>query len=122
MKNFAEAVNLNYEQPEHIYDFLDLDYQDAFSESQFIEAFTKERSYPYLTPLWINYKQIEMAPGNLSGIAFFFFAARMKGMTYEVPTVYQNFRYRMIAFTDFPDSSYLDKFDHIPNYLINGWD
>lgn len=122
VKAFAEEINYNYADPRGIYSFLTEDYRKSMTEKEFVEAFLKERSYPYLTPLWINFKRIEMAEDNLSGTAYFDQAARLKGMVYEVPFIYENFNYYMIDFEEFPDGSYLEKFDHIPNYLINGWD
>ncbi len=119
---FAEEINHHYSKPEGIYSFLTQDYRKTITEKEFVEAFLKERSYPYLTPLWINFKRIEMAEDNLSGTAYYDQAARLKGMVYEVPFVYENFNYYMIDFEEFPDGSYLEKFDHIPNYLNNGWD
>ena len=116
-KAFAQAVNYDYEKPERIYPFLTQAYRDAMSEADFAEAFTKERSYPYLVPLFINFRSVELSDDLLSGTAHFSQAARLPGMSYDVSFVYENGDYYMIAFEDFPDGSYLEKFEDIPYSL-----
>ena len=116
-KAFAQAVNYDYEKPERIYPFLTQAYRDTMSEADFAAAFTKERSYPYLVPLFINYRSIELSDDLLSGTAHFSQAARLPGMNYDVSFVYENGDYYMIAFEDFPDGSYLEKFEDIPYSL-----
>jgi hypothetical protein len=119
---FAQAVNYDYETPETIYTYLTQDFHDAMTEDEFTEAFSKERSYPYLVPLFINYRSIEMDDDMLGGTAHFSQAARLPGMTYDVPFVYENGDYYMIAFDNFPDGSYLDKFEDIPYSLDSYYD
>lgn len=110
VKEFAQAVNYEYENPEKIYPYLTEALRDQMPRSEFADAFKKERSYPYLTPLFINYESIEMAPDLKSGTAYFSQAARLPGMTYEVPFVYENGDYYMDTFHEFADGSYLEKF------------
>lgn len=119
---FAQAVNYDYKTPETIYAFLTQNFRDAMTEDEFTEAFDKERSYPYLVPLFINYRSIEMDDDMLGGTAHFSQAARLPGMTYDVPFVYENGDYYMIAFENFPDGSYLDKFEDIPYSLDSYYD
>lgn len=123
VKAFAQLVNYHYEQPEKIYAFMTPQYRRQISENDFAAAFKKERSYPYLTPFFINYESIEMDAENKSGTAFFSQAARLPGMIYELPFVYENGNYYMIVdkYAGFPDGSYLEKFDSIPHYLLYGW-
>ena len=92
------------------------------SSQEFVEAFQKERSYPYLTPLFINYESIQMAEDKLRGTAYFSQAARLPGMVYELPFVYENGQYHVIAFEDFPDGSYLEKFEDLSYSLDSYFD
>ncbi len=121
---FVRQVNDGYHSPGKIYGYLTEEYRNSISEADFIEAFQKERSYPYLTPFYINFMSMDMAPDNKSGVAHFSQAARLGGMYYDIPIIYENFNYYMVMkeYEGFPDGSYLEKFDRIPSYLINGWD
>ena len=50
---YAEAIDYQYENPAVIYEFMTDDFRKVLDKSEFIRAFKKERSYPYLTPLFI---------------------------------------------------------------------
>ena len=119
---FAHDLDYNYREPERLYGYMTADYQKQISREEFVEAFHKERSYPYLTPLFINYESIRMAEDLKSGVAVFSQAARLPGMVYEVPFVYEKGQYRVIAFEDFPDGSYLEKFDRLTYSLDSYFD
>lgn len=114
---FAHEIDYNYEEPAGIYAYLTQAFKDAMGQEAFVEAFRKERSYPYLVPLFINYRSIELSEDALSGTAHFSQAARLPGMVYEVPFVYENGDYYMVAFEDFPGGEYLEKFEDIPYSL-----
>lgn len=124
LDKFVKQVNYGYAQPQKIYAFLNEDYKKSISEADFVEAFNMERSYPYLTPFYINFLSLEMAADQKSGVAHFSQAARLGGMFYDIPIVYENFNYYFVMeeYEGFSDGSYLVKFERIPNYLINGWD
>ena len=107
---------------ERLYDYLTKDFQSRMSREEFVRAFVKERSYPYLTPLFINYESMELAEDGRSGKAVFSQAARLPGMVYELPFVYEDGRYKVIAFEDFPDGSYLEKFDKLTYSLDSYFD
>jgi len=107
---FAYEINYNYKHPENVYQYLSEAFRSQMTKEEFIEAFNKERSYPYLTPLFINYESIELSEDYLNGTAVFSQAARLPGMIYELPFVFENGDYYMIAFVEFLDGSYLDKF------------
>ena len=119
---FAEDLNYHYKEPERLYDYLTKDFKARMSREAFVSAFEKERSYPYLTPLFINYESIEMAQDNRSGTALFSQAARLPGMVYRLPFVYEDERYKVIAFEDFADGSYLEKFDKLTYSLDSYFD
>ncbi|MEG0779755.1 MAG: hypothetical protein RR426_04070 [Oscillospiraceae bacterium] len=122
VKAFAEAINYAYETPGEIYAFLSQDCRDQLTETEFSKAFAKERSYPYLTPLFINYDSIDLAEDQLSGTAHFSQAARLPGMTYTFTFVYEDGDYYMEAFAPLLDGSYLDKFQDIPYSLDSYFD
>jgi regulator of protease activity HflC (stomatin/prohibitin superfamily) len=113
VKEFAREVNYNYQHPERIYPYLTMEYRAAMDVEAFCRAFLKERSYPYLTPFFINYESIELSADKKNGIAVFSQAARLPGMTYRLPFIYERGNYYVIAFQDFPDGSYLKKFGRL---------
>lgn len=119
---FAEDLDYHYKEPERLYGYLTRDFKEKMSLEEFCEAFRKERSYPYLTPLFINYESIEMAEDRRSGTAVFSQAARLPGMVYELPFVYEDGQYKVIAFEDFPDGSYLKKFEDLSYSLDSYFD
>ncbi|MGN0204368.1 MAG: hypothetical protein ACI4BB_07490 [Coprococcus sp.] len=119
---YAEAINYEYENPAAVYALMTSDYRSAISEEDFTEAFKKERSYPYLTPLFINYDRVEMADDLMTGTAWYSQAARLPGMVYEVKLVYEDGTYHVRDFEDFLDGSYLDKFDTVTYDLSSYFD
>jgi hypothetical protein len=119
---FAEAVNYGYKDPEKIYVFLSSDFKDNMSEEDFIEAFEKERSYPYLTPLYINFSSVELSEDMTEGAAIYSQAARLPGMIYQVKLVFENNNYYVYAFEDFLDGSYLEKFNTLSYSLDSYFD
>lgn len=89
------------------------DFRKVMDKSEFIRAFKKERSYPYLTPLFINYDRVELNEDGTTGTAYYSQAARLPGMVYEVGLVYEDSNWHIEDFDDFLDGSYLDKFDTV---------
>ena len=57
-----------------------------------------------------------------SGTAVFEQAARLPGMYYTVSLVYENGDYFIMAFDDFLDGSYLEKFDRLSYSLDDYFD
>ena len=76
---FAEDLNYHYKEPERLYDYLTKDFQSRMSREEFVRAFVKERSYPYLTPLFINYESMELAEDGRSGESRFFAGRQAAG-------------------------------------------
>lgn len=111
LEAYAEAVDFSYKEPEKIYAFLCQDFRDQMDEADFCEAFAKERTYPYLTPLYIYDPEITLSEDGLSGTAVYLQAARLVGMTYEVSFVYENGDYYIQDWEEFLDGSYLEKFE-----------
>lgn len=110
---FAQAINYSYKEPAKIYSYLDASYRSAMSESAFSEAFTKERSYPYLTPLFLNFESLSMESDKRHGLATFSQAARLPGMYVEIPVVFEDGDYYCRFFEEFLDGSYLEKFERL---------
>ena len=68
---YAEAIDYQYENPAVIYEFMTDDFRKVMDKSEFIRAFKKERSYPYLTPLFINYDRVELNEDGTTGTAYY---------------------------------------------------
>lgn len=113
VKSFVHVINYEYKTPEKMYKYFTKAYRQEISKAEFVEAFNKERSYPYLTPLFLNYESIEMDKNNKSGVAIFSQAARLPGMIVEIDLVYENGDYYVHYFEEFLDGSYLDKFERL---------
>ena len=113
LEEYAHAIDYDYKEPKKIYPYLCREVRDQLSEEQFVNCWKKERTYPYLTPLYIYNPAIEMAPDGLSGKATFIQAARIDGMTYTVDFVYEDGDYYVCDWYNFADGSYLEKFDHV---------
>jgi len=121
-KDYAEAIDYQYKDPAVIYEFMTDDFRKSMDKSAFIQAFKKERSYPYLTPLFINYDRVELNEDGKSGTAYYSQAARLPGMVYEVGMVYEDSNWHIQDFDDFLDGSYLDKFDTVTYDLKSYFD
>ena len=76
---YAQAVNFAYETPEEIYAFLTEDVKTRISQPAFCAAFAKDRTYPYITPLYLFYPEVSMADDGLSATVVYQQAARIIG-------------------------------------------
>ncbi|PKM73737.1 MAG: hypothetical protein CVU91_01405 [Firmicutes bacterium HGW-Firmicutes-16] len=114
---YAEAINDEYKSPEKIYAFLCEDFRSQMSEDEFCQAFEKERSYPYITPLYLFKPELTMSDDKSSGEVIYLQAARIVGMTYKIELIYENGDYFVSDWSQFLDGSYLDKFKEIPYSL-----
>ena len=117
LKNYAHAIDYDYESPEKIYPFLTAEFRNQMGREDFVQAFVKERSYPYITPLYIYDPVITLDEDGLGGTAIYMQAARIIGMTYTVRFVYENGDWYISDWDKFLDGSYLDKFDDVPYSL-----
>lgn len=107
-KRFAQALNEN--NPADVYSYLLPEIQGQLSQDEFVENYAHERSYPYLTPLYIYLDEVKLEEGERSGEAVFTVAARLPGEKMKVKLVYQNGQYYMDAFREIADGSYIEKF------------
>ena len=101
----------------NLYAFLCSDFRDQMSEDEFVEAFNKERSYPYITPLYIFFPEISEETETGEYIVTFLQAARIEGMKYDIRMVYEDGNWFVVDWEQFPDGSYLKKFENIPYSL-----
>lgn len=116
-KDYAHAINYDFRTPEKIYAFLWSGFRELMDEEAFTEAFAKERSYPYITPLYIFYPEITEATEDGGYIITFLQAARIVGMTYDIEMVYEDGNWFVKDWEQFQDGSYLEKFENIPYSL-----
>lgn len=116
-KEYAHAINHDFKTPEKIYAFLWSGFREQMNEEAFTEAFLKERSYPYITPLYIFFPEITDETENGGYIITFLQAARIVGMTYDIEMIYENGDWYVKDWEQFPDGSYLEKFENIPYSL-----
>ena len=116
-KEYAHAINYDFKSPEKIYDFLWSGFRKEMDEEAFTEAFNKERSYPYITPLYIFFPEITGETEDGGYLVTFLQAARIEGMTYDIEMVYENGNWFVKDWEQFSDGSYLEKFEVIPYSL-----
>lgn len=114
---YAQAINHEFENPEKIYEFLSREIKDQISQGEFSQAFEKERSFPYITPLYLFYPELTMSADGEHVTVTYLQAARIVGMTYEVTMVYEDGDYYVNDWYQFVDGSYLEKFEDIPYSL-----
>lgn len=114
---YADAVNRNYDTPEVIYAFLTQDTRSQISQEDFCRAFAKDRTYPYITPLYLFYPEVTLHGDGSEATVVYQQAARIIGMTYEIRLHYENGDYYVEDWQQFIDGSYLDKFEEIPYSL-----
>ncbi len=114
---YADAINHDYEKPEKIYAFLTQDMKTQITKSDFCTAWEKERTYPYITPLYIFYPALTISEDGMFADAVFKQAARIVGMEYTVHLVYENGDYYVEDWQRFADGSYLEKFEDTPYQL-----
>ena len=113
---YAQAIDQDYQTPEKIYRFLCADFRARMSEADFCAAWEKERSYPYITPLYLFWPEVTAYSGDTAQVTFLR-AARIEGMTYPVELIYENGDYYVQDWASFLDGSYLEKFEDIPYSL-----
>lgn len=115
-KKFAQAVNEN--NPQELYSYLLPEIQGLLSRDEFIKNYAKERSYPYLTPLYLYLDEVKLDEGKKSGEAIFTVASRLPGEKMKVKLVYQDRQYYFDAFRAVADGSYIEKFTKPTNKFI----
>lgn len=111
VEEYKEAVNYGKDNPERIYDFLCEEYREKITEEEFIKAYEKDRTYPYITPLYIWQPEYELSEDGMVAHVVYQQAARIVGMTWSVDFVYENGNYYVRDWDYLIDGSYLEKFE-----------
>lgn len=110
-ERFIEAVNEN--KPKSIYDYLTPSIQKLISRDDFIENFAKERSYPYLTPLYLYLDDIDFCEDGTEGTITCTVASRLPGEKMKFDIVFVDNNYYINAFNDVADGSFIKKFEKL---------
>lgn len=113
MEEYANAIDFDYKKPQKIYPYLSSEITSNLSKNDFVKCWKKERTYPYLTPLYIYDPVVTLSEDMMSGSVVYTQAARIDGMTYERNFVYENGDYYIIDWQNFADGTYLEKFDTV---------
>lgn len=111
VNGFNEAINAN--KPADIYPYLTPELREKLTLEEFVNNFTKERSYPYLSPLYVYLDEVKLDSDRQSGEAISTVAARLPGQKMKVKLIYIRGHYYIDAFRDLADGSYLLKFQKI---------
>jgi len=112
MEAFIRVVNEN--RPEKVYDYLLPSIQALIDRDGFVLNFTRERSYPYLTPLYLYLEKLKLDPDQSSGRAICRVAARLPGQIRVFPIIFTDGKYFVDAFREIADGSFAEKFDRLP--------
>lgn len=111
VNGFNEAINAN--RPADIYPYLISEIREMLTKEEFIRNFAQERSYPYLSPLYVYLDEVKLASDLRSGEAVSTVAARLPGQKMKVKLIYIGGQYYIDAFRDIADGSYILKFKNI---------
>lgn len=101
------AINEN--RPKEIYGYLTQDLREEIGEEAFVNNYREDRTYPYLTPLYLFLAELKLPQRN-DGLAVCTVASRLEGEEYSIPIRYENGDYYFYVFKDIVDGSYKDKF------------
>ncbi|MDO7785733.1 hypothetical protein P6N53_00610 [Desulforamulus aquiferis] len=110
-QGFIDAVNEN--RPGDVYKYLTPELRNGISKEAFIENFKKERSYPYLTPLYFYLDEVKLSPDGKGGEAIVTVAARLPGEKMHFNLTYHGGKYYVEAFKDIVDGTYIEKFSRL---------
>ncbi|MEG6616005.1 hypothetical protein V6C27_06125 [Peptococcaceae bacterium 1198_IL3148] len=111
VEGFIQAVNDN--NPAEVYKYLSPDIKELIDQQGFERNFAKERSYPYLTPLFLYLDKLELSEDKQSGTVECIVAARLPGQRMNFTVVYVKDNYYLVAFRDIADGSFIEKFDKL---------
>lgn len=111
VEGFIKAVNDN--EPALVYNFLTPEIKELISKEGFVENFVKERSYPYLTPLYLYLDHLELSEDKKTGHVECVVAARLPGERMDFSIVFYEDDYYIDAFRDIADGSFIKKFDRL---------
>lgn len=104
--------SINDNNPSALYDLLSQELQNQITKSEFIKNAIQERSYPYLTPLYLYLNAISLNRDGSADVVCVV-ASRLPGEIYTFFLILEDGYYRAIIFQDVVDGSFIDKFNHI---------
>lgn len=105
---------LDYNRPEKIYPLLTMELRDLIDRDIFIKNFIHERSYPYLTPLFVYVDSITFDDELKTGHVICTVASRLPGEFMDFNVVYSPGKgYFIDALHPIVDGSYLKLFDRL---------
>lgn len=107
----ADAANAN--DPLAVYPYLTAELRALCTAEQFAKNWEEERTYPYLIPFWIFYREVTLAEDEMSGTATFERAARLPGQYENYGILYENGGYYFDAFRAIADGSYIEIFSRL---------
>jgi len=111
-QHFIDAINHN--ESGVVYDMLCEEYRTQISKDEFIKRFSDDRTYPYLTPLYLHLVSLSI-PQRSDGMVVCSVAARLEGEFYRFPIRYEQGDHYFLVFSELLDGSYRDKF---PNQVV----
>ena len=111
-QRFIDAINQN--ESGVVYDMLCEDYRSQLSREEFIKRFADDRTYPYLTPLYLHLVSLSI-PLRHDGQVVCSVAARLEGEFFRFPIRFEQGEYYFLVFDDLIDGSYREKF---PNQVV----
>ena len=111
-QRFIDAINHN--QSSVVYGMLSEEYRNQITLDEFIKRFADDRTYPYLTPLYLHLVSLSI-PQRSDGLVVCSVAARLEGEFFRFPIRYEQGDYYFLVFSELIDGSYRDKF---PNQVV----
>ncbi len=109
---FVEALDYNH--PDKIYPLLTPELRASIDKSEFVRNFVHERSYPYLTPLFIYVDSIEFDEKYTVGHVICTVASRLPGEFMDFYVRYTPGKgYFIDALHPIVDGSYIELFERL---------
>lgn len=103
----------NTNDPADVYPYLTKELREMCTKEQFVENWNDERTYPYLIPFYVFYREISLDDKKETGSVKFERAARLPGQFESYGVVYEDGNYYFDAFHNIADGSYVEIFDRL---------
>lgn len=114
VEGFIKAVNDN--NPASIYNYLTPEIKGLIDKEGFVENFAKERSYPYLTPLYLYLDDLMLSDDKKTGHVLCVVAARLPGEKMGFSIAFAEDNYYIDVFKEIADGSFIKKFDKLTKH------
>lgn len=113
-KGFVCAVN--NANASKVYDLLIKEYKDKITKRNFIKNFNHERTYPYLSPLFMYIKSIDIFRDGKTVYVKAFVASRLPGEIFEFTLHKEEEEYKVKSLEAIVDGSYVKMFNNIVKF------